>query len=147
MLNLNIPRCPHRKMKHTIAGITDGMPGDVLAFMAKMALPDAGQTRQTLLRLRQAHQFSRGKLAAILAVSPATLRRWESGQRRPCAAARRAVQLVERFYFRPGDFPTVPLESVLSALQADMADKIAQVAKTGSPLFRVEFTTVRLSIW
>ena len=127
MQNLNIPRCPHRKEVLTVAGFTDGMPGDVLAFMAKMALPDAGQTRQTLLRLRQDHQFSRGKLAAILAVSPATLRRWEDGQRRPCASARRAVQLVERFYFRPGDFPTEPLQSVLSALQSDMADKIAQL--------------------
>ncbi len=64
-------------------------------------------------------------MAALLAVSPHTLRRWETGTRKPCASARRVVQLVERLYFRPGDFPTEPLQNVLSALQADLADKIA----------------------
>ena len=43
------------------------------------------------------------------------------------AAARRVVQLVERFYFRPGDFPKEPLESVLAVLQADMRDKTAEL--------------------
>jgi len=123
MPNSDIPRCPHGKLVLTAAGVTDAMPGDGLALIASAVLPDAGQTRQTLLRLRREHRFSRGKLAALLAVSPHTLRRWEEGKRRPCATARRVVQLVERFYFRPGDFPTEPLQSVLSALQPDVADK------------------------
>ncbi|MEY4199207.1 MAG: hypothetical protein RLZZ265_947 [Verrucomicrobiota bacterium] len=124
MLKTDIPRCPHRKLVLTVAGVTDVMPGDGLALIAGAVLPDAGQTRQTLLRLRREHRFSRGKLAALLAVSPHTLRRWEEGKRRPCATARRVVQLVERFYFRPGDFPTEPLQSVLSALQPDVRDKV-----------------------
>ena len=122
-----IPRCPHGKLVLTAAGVTDAMPGDGLALIAMAALPDAGQTRQTLLRLRREHRFSRGKLAALLAVSPHTLRRWEEGKRRPCATARRVVQLVARFYFRPGDFPTEPLQNVFSALQADIEDKIVEM--------------------
>ena len=128
MPNSEIPRCPHGKLVLTAAG-ADAMPGDGLALIAGAALPDAGQTRQTLLRLRREHQFSRGKLAALLAVSPHTLRRWEEGKRRPCATARRVVQLVERFYFRPGDFPTEPLQSVLSALQPDVRDKLGEMQR------------------
>ena len=127
MLKTDIPRCPHGKLVLTAAGVTDAMPGDGLALIAMAALPDAGQTRQTLLRLRREHRFSRGKLAALLAVSPHTLRRWEEGKRRPCATARRVVQLVERLYFRPGDFPTEPLQSVLSALQPDVRDSLARM--------------------
>jgi len=127
MLKADIPRCPHGKLVLTAAGVTDAMPGDGLALIASAALPDAGQTRQTLLRLRREHRFSRGKLAALLAVSPHTLRRWEEGKRRPCATARRVVQLVERFYFRPGDFPTEPLQNVLSALQPDVRDKVEKL--------------------
>ena len=125
MQKLNIPRCPLRKQVLTTAGLTDMMSGEGLALFAKMSLPDVGQTRRALLRLRREHHFSRGKLAALLAVSPHTLRRWEEGTRKPCASARRVVQLVERLYFRPGDFPQEPLDSVLHALQADMADKSA----------------------
>jgi len=127
MTNPKIPRCPHKRVVATVAGFTDAMPGQGLAFIAWAALPDGGQTRQTLLRLRREHRLSRGKLAALLAVSPHTLRRWEEGKRRPCATARRVVQLVERLYFRPGDFPTEPLQNVLSALQPDIADKIAKL--------------------
>lgn len=127
MSNFDIPRCPQRKQALTATGLTDMMPGGQLADIAKLALPDAGQTRRTLLRLRSEHSFSRGQIAALLAVSPHTLRRWETGERRPCRSARRVVQLVERHYFRPGDFPQEPLQNVLSALQADMADKIVEM--------------------
>ena len=125
MQTLTIPRCPHRNPVFTTAGLTDAMSGDGLALFAKLCLPDARQTQMALRRLRSEHSFSRGKLAALLAVSPHTLRRWEEGTRKPCASARRVVQLVERLYFRPGDFPQEPLDSVLHALQADMADKSA----------------------
>lgn len=37
------------------------------------------------------------------------------------------LQLVERLYFRPGDFPQEPLDSVLKALQADVVDKTAEL--------------------
>jgi transcriptional regulator with XRE-family HTH domain len=141
MLKTDIPRCPHRKLMLTAAGVTDGMPGDGLALIASAALPDAGQTRQTLLRLRREHRFSRGKLAALLAVSPHTLRRWEEGKRRPCATARRVVQLVERLYFRPGDFPTEPLQSVLSALQPDVRDSLARMRERKAKASRVGRTS------
>ncbi len=86
------------------------------------------QTQLALRRLRSEPRFSRGKLAALLAVSPQTLRRWEDGTLTPCASSRRVVQLVERFYFGSGDFPQEPLGSVLHPLQADMADKSAGFA-------------------
>ena len=138
MQKLNIPRCPLRKQVLTTAGLTDMMSGEGLALFAKLSLPDVGQTRRALLRLRREHRFSRGKLAALLAVSPQTLRRWEDGTRKPCASARRVVQLVERFYFRPGDFPTEPIDSVLGALGADFRDKTAALqqqlsARAASP--------------
>lgn len=145
MQNPMIPRCPHKKMVITLAGLTDAASGDGLALIAMLSLPNAGQTRRTLLRLRSEHRFSRGKLAALLAVSPQTLRRWEDGTRKPCASARRVVQLVERLYFRPGDFPTEPLQNVLSAIQADMADKIAALqqglnARVASPASSIKGT-------
>ena len=105
----------------------DVLPGHGLALIAKIALPNAEQTRQKLLRLRRERGFSRGQMAALLGVSVSTLRRWEEGTRGPCAAARRLVQLVERLYFRPGDFPPEPLQNVFAALQADMADKLASL--------------------
>ncbi len=124
-----IPRCPHRPLTLTVAGLTDTMPGHGLALLASLALPDASQTRRTLLRLRSDHRLSRGQVAALLAVSPHTLRRWETGQRKPCAPARRAVQLVERAFFRPGDFPKEPLDSVLAALQPDLRDCLARMER------------------
>lgn len=114
-------------MVATLAGMTDGASGETLASMAGMLLPDAAQTRRALLRLRREHDFARGKLAAILAVSPHTVRRWEDGKRRPSASARRLVQLVERLYFRPGDFPAVPIGRVLSLLTTDMADAVRRL--------------------
>ena len=120
MANLEIPCCPNAPWD---------VPGSLCAFVAKMALPDAAQTRQTLLRLRREHRLSRAKLAALLGVDVSTLRRWEDGKRRPCAPARRTVQLVERAFFRPGDFPKEPLLSVLAALRPDMDDKMAEMQK------------------
>lgn len=120
MMTLEVPRCPHRAGE---------LPGSLCAFVAKTALPDAAQTRQTLLRLRRGHGLSRGKLAALLGVDVSTLRRWEDGKRRPCAPARRTVQLVERAFFRPGDFPTEPLLSVLAALRPDMAECATRISQ------------------
>lgn len=113
-----IPRCPNAPWE---------LPGSLCAFVARTTLPDAAQTRRTLLRLRGEHGLSRGKLAALLGVDVSVLRRWEDGSRRPCAPARRTVQLVERAFFRPGDFPTEPLLSVLAALQPDTRDSIARI--------------------
>lgn len=118
MTTSEIPRCPNAPWE---------LPGSLCALVAKTALPDAAQTRRTLLRLRGEHGLSRGKLAALLGVDVSVLRRWEEGSRRPCAPARRVVQLVERAFFRPGDFPTEPLLSVLTALQPDMRDSFARI--------------------
>lgn len=52
MQKLNIPRCPLRKQVLTTAGLTDMMSGEGLALFAKLSLPDVGQTRRALLRLR-----------------------------------------------------------------------------------------------
>lgn len=123
MTNAEIPRCPNAPWE---------LPGSICAFVAKTTLPDAAQTRRTLLRLRREHCLSRGKLAALLGVDVSTLRRWEDGKRRPCAPARRTVQLVERAFFRPGDFPTEPLLSVLAALRPDMADCAARLGEAAA---------------
>jgi transcriptional regulator with XRE-family HTH domain len=120
MTTSEIPRCPNAPGE---------MPGSLCALVAKTALPDAAQTRRTLLRLRGEHGLSRGKLAALLGVDVSVLRRWEDGSRRPCAPARRTVQLVDRAFFRPGDFPTEPLLSVLAALRPDMAECAARLGE------------------
>ncbi len=119
----DIPRCAHR---------SGDLPSSLIAEVAKSALPDAVETRRTLLRIRKERELTRGKLAALLGVDISTLRRWEDGKRRPCAPARRAVQLVERAFFRPQDFPREPLLSALSALQPDLRDSLGRMRQRRS---------------
>ena len=56
---------------------------------------DARAMREKLLRIRQELRWSRETLALALGVSTPTLRRWETGERKPCGAARRLVWLID----------------------------------------------------
>jgi transcriptional regulator with XRE-family HTH domain len=49
--------------------------------------------RKTLLTMRRRYNLSRSHLAAILATTPSTLRRWETGQRKPNRTASKLIWL------------------------------------------------------
>jgi DNA-binding transcriptional regulator YiaG len=53
------------------------------------------ETRRRLLRMRRKYRISRTILGLILSLPPDTLRRWETGDRRPSCAARKLIWLVD----------------------------------------------------
>jgi len=75
--------------------------GRCLLPVSALFAPSPEATRQTILRLRRQCLLSRGQLAVCLGVGLQTLRSWEAGQRKPCVAARRLVQLIEQILFSP----------------------------------------------
>lgn len=74
-------------------------PGEPFLRYFKLILPTAEETRTALLRLRKDLGLSRAQLAISLGIGKDTLRRWETGERKPCAAARKLVRLIEIIYF------------------------------------------------
>lgn len=73
--------------------------GEPLLGAAALLLPSPEETRTSLLRIRRAFKISRAQLAVCLAIPKDTLRRWETGERFPSAAARRLVQLLQGILF------------------------------------------------
>jgi len=71
------------------------MPGDLWQRMERFFAPTAEECAETLRGLRAGLRWPRTLLAAFLGVSTDTLRRWETGERRPCGAARRVIWLAE----------------------------------------------------
>jgi DNA-binding transcriptional regulator YiaG len=69
--------------------------------LARLLAPGVNESRQTLVELRQKLGWSRAQLASFLGVGKHTLRRWETGQRNPCRAARKLIWLTHSFITQP----------------------------------------------
>jgi DNA-binding transcriptional regulator YiaG len=77
------------------------LPGDSYEILERGLAPSAEESRQTLLHLRQQLRWSRAGMAAFLGVPRGTLRRWETGERRPSGAARRLIWLLNLLVDEP----------------------------------------------
>lgn len=75
------------------------LPGETALIFSSLLGPTPVETRRSLLHIRREGRLSRAQLAAALGVGKDTLRRWETGERKPCAAARKLVRLVEGIFF------------------------------------------------
>lgn len=73
--------------------------GEPLLGASAFFVPTPQQTRATILRIRRRLRISRAQLAVALGVGKDTLRSWETGDRTPCTAARRLVQLTAAIFF------------------------------------------------
>jgi DNA-binding transcriptional regulator YiaG len=80
-------------------GIT--LSGELMLTMARVFAPKADESRRTILDLRRRLKWSRAQLASFLGVSKDTLRRWETGERHPCGAARKLIWLAHSFITQP----------------------------------------------
>jgi hypothetical protein len=77
------------------------LSGELMLSMARLLAPGIDDSRKTLLELRQKLGWSRAQLASFLGVGKHTLRRWETGQRNPCGAARKLIWLTHAFITQP----------------------------------------------
>ena len=75
------------------------LSGEGALAYSRLLLPAPQETRTSILRIRRKFRISRAQLGASLGIGKDTLRRWETGERSPCTAARRLVQLVEAIFF------------------------------------------------
>ena len=85
----------------------DGIPllnfdGETWSRLEKSCAPSVTEVCDLFVQLRNHLNWSRPTLAAFLGVSVHVLRRWESGQRSPSAAAKRLVWLLHVFLTDPG---------------------------------------------
>jgi hypothetical protein len=71
------------------------LPGELYESLERGFAPGAADVRQILLRLRGELNWPRSMLAAFIGVSRDVVRRWESGERNPCGAARRLIWLLD----------------------------------------------------
>lgn len=76
-------------------------PGSFHKLLEGHLQPTSEEIRQVLVGLRSTLNWSRDLLAAMLGVSSHVLRRWETGQRNPSAAARRLIWLVHTIALHP----------------------------------------------
>lgn len=61
----------------------------------RVSRPDPKYTPAQIVKLRSARQLSRALFAQVLNVPDVTVRKWESGERKPSGAALRLLQLME----------------------------------------------------
>jgi DNA-binding XRE family transcriptional regulator len=80
------------------------LSGELMLNLARLLAPEVDESRQKLLTLRQTLGWSRAQLASFLGVSKDTLRRWETGERNPCGAARKLIWLAHSFITQPERF-------------------------------------------
>ena len=80
--------------------LTDGtrlyvnLCGESLYGMSKLLGPRIEEIRKMLIQLRHDNRWSEAYMAAVLGVPKITLRKWESGERRPSGAARKLIWLL-----------------------------------------------------
>jgi hypothetical protein len=77
------------------------LPGELYEGLERSFAPGAADVRQILLRLRGQLHWPRSMLAAFMGVSRDVVRRWETGERNPCGAARRLIWLLDMLVRRP----------------------------------------------
>lgn len=97
-----IPQNPYRKFWMNEKGevFQNLLPGgESLLAASACLLPNPQETRNSILRIRREFKISRAQLALTLGVGKDTLRRWETAERIPSAAACRLIQLVEAIFF------------------------------------------------
>src|SRR5258706_1474712 len=78
----------------------------LLNQMALICAPKPEETRQMLLQLRTACEWPQARLAAVLGVPGATLRKWETGERRPSSAAKKLIWLLHTILVKKERIPT-----------------------------------------
>jgi len=75
--------------------------GETLHLVERVSAISAEQARAMLVEVRSETGWSRPTLAALLGVSLHSLRKWETGKRRPSGAARRLIWLVAMMALHP----------------------------------------------
>ncbi len=75
------------------------LAGELTLRLANLFAPSSQESRRMILDLREKLGWSRAHAAALFGVGRHTLRRWETGERRPCKAARRLIWLLHQFAF------------------------------------------------
>lgn len=103
-----IPRCPYKPF-HLLRYEDEpvlNVSGEIWRIVSDGFAPTASESRDSLLRLRGELHWSRSALAAFMGVPKDTLRRWETGQRNPCGAARRLIWLLSVLACQPEKLKT-----------------------------------------
>lgn len=100
---MKAPRTHYRKRVYVRRDgeVFVSMSGGTAARFAQVCAPGVAEYREILIRLRTSQKWSRGMLAAMLGVPISTLRRWESGERWPCGAAKKLIWLIHSLVFSP----------------------------------------------
>ena len=81
-------------------------PGNILQALGDGLAPTSNEVRAMLKNMRIELRWSRDTMAAVLGVSRAVARRWETGHRNPSGAARRLIWLLNSLMFHRGRIPT-----------------------------------------
>jgi DNA-binding transcriptional regulator YiaG len=88
-----------------------GKPGEAYASvsgetgeqLARICAPSTEEVVMMLSELRLGQKWSRATLAAVLGVSKAVVRSWETGGRKPSSPSRKLIWLVFRLVTHPKD--------------------------------------------
>ncbi len=81
-------------------------PGTMYGFLERGYAPSAEECRQTLIELRKLLRWPRTSLAAFMGVNEHSLRRWETGERKPSRSARRLIWLADSLARDPDQIKT-----------------------------------------
>lgn len=100
-ITMNGPHVPYSRKPVLLPNgqIGSAIDGEVLVKLSRLFAPTPNEIRVMLGDFAQRLKWPRSAVAAFLGVPVVTVRKWERGERNPCAAARKLIWLLHRLSF------------------------------------------------
>ncbi|MCC5844925.1 MAG: helix-turn-helix domain-containing protein [Verrucomicrobia bacterium] len=86
-------------IQNTVADLNkSGIVDDItMKNIETLCLPEVHDySPESIVSLRRQNHLSQAALAAVLNISPSTVRKWEQGTKKPAGASKKLLDLVER---------------------------------------------------
>ncbi|MEX2606367.1 MAG: helix-turn-helix domain-containing protein [Kiritimatiellia bacterium] len=86
-------------IQNTVADLNkSGIVDDItMKNIETLCLPEVHDySPESIVSLRRKNHLSQAALAAVLNISPSTVRKWEQGTKKPAGASKKLLDLVER---------------------------------------------------
>jgi len=86
-------------IQNTVADLNkSGIVDDItMKNIETLCLPEVHDySPESIVSLRRKNHLSQAALAAVLNISPSTVRKWEQGSKKPAGASKKLLDLVER---------------------------------------------------
>lgn len=86
-------------IQNTMADLNrSGIVDDItMKNIETLCLPEVHDySPESIVSLRRKNHLSQAALAAVLNISPSTVRKWEQGKKKPAGASKKLLDLVER---------------------------------------------------